>query len=77
MLDRITTGNRLLALRGNKTVREVSAAIGVSPGSWCMYESGKRTPRDEVKIRIAQYFGVEVSDIFFPKKLKHSKHRSN
>lgn len=56
---------RLIALRGKKTQREVSGAVGISVGAYAMYELGERTPRDEVKIRLAEYFGKTVQEIFF------------
>jgi len=30
-----------------------------------MYERDERTPRDEVKIRLAKFFGVSIQDLFF------------
>jgi putative transcriptional regulator len=30
-----------------------------------MYERGERIPRDQIKKRIAQYFGQSVEEIFF------------
>ena len=29
------------------------------------YESGARVPRDEIKVRIAKYYGVSVESLFF------------
>lgn len=31
-----------------------------------MYERGERVPRDDLKMRIAKYFGVSVQEIFLP-----------
>lgn len=73
MIDYKENGVRLMKLRGITPIREVAKAVGVSPGAYCMYESGKRNPRDEVKIRIANYFGVPVGDIFILEKFTHSK----
>jgi len=64
MIDYKENGVRLMKLRGDKTIKEVAEAINVSPGAYCMYESGKRNPRDEVKIRIGKYFGVPAAEIF-------------
>ena len=64
MLNTIENGKRLRKLRGNKPIKEVAEAVGVSAGAYCLYESGKRNPRDEVKIKIASYFGVKAADIF-------------
>lgn len=54
-------------LRGEKTQEAIAESVGVTKSSWAMYERGERVPRDEVKIRIANYFGVPVQDIFFTK----------
>ena len=54
-------------LRGEKTQEAIAESVGVTKSSWAMYERGERVPRDEVKIRIANYFGVPVHDIFFTK----------
>lgn len=55
----------LRSLRGKRTIREVSTAIGVSPSALSMYESGARTPRDEIKAVLAAYYGTTVGDLFF------------
>jgi putative transcriptional regulator len=30
-----------------------------------MYENGQRIPRDEIKMKISQYYGQSVQEIFF------------
>lgn len=55
----------LKILRADRTVEEIAREIGVTPASWEMYERGERVPRDEVKIRISEYFGLSVDTIFF------------
>ena len=65
MVDNKVIGQRLRALRGEKTVNEVANAVGVCNSSITMYEIGDRMPRDTVKVRIAQYFGRTVQEIFF------------
>lgn len=62
----VENGRRLAALRGNKKQAEVAAANKISVSALAMYESGQRNPRDEVKISLAEYYNVPVSDIFFP-----------
>lgn len=59
---------KLKALRGNKSVTMVAAAIGVSASALSMYEGGKRVPRDEVKIALSKYYGVSVGELFFDQK---------
>lgn len=63
-------GNELRKLRGDMSQSEVAASIGISKSAWAMYERGERSPRDEVKIKIANFFGKPVQDIFFP-DIKH------
>lgn len=60
-------GKRLVELRGIRTRTGVAKEIGVSYSSLCNYENGCRIPPDDVKIRIAAYYGVSVDEIFFAK----------
>lgn len=61
----MSAGEMLRQLRGEQTQVEVATAIGITKSSWAMYERGERVPRDEVKRRIAAYFGKTVQEIFF------------
>lgn len=67
MPDKTVVGMRLRAYRKAKGVsRDTAAAeIGISSSALGMYELGARTPRDEVKMEIASYYGHSVQDIFF------------
>lgn len=58
-------GKVLRALRGTKSQAEIAADLGLSKSAYAMYERGERTPRDEIKIRIAEYFDENLEDIFF------------
>lgn len=58
-------GEKLRELRGDKTQEEIAREVGVTKSSWAMYERNERVPRDEVKIRIANYFHKSVQEIFF------------
>ena len=60
-----TIGMILRDLRGDKTQEEIATALGITKSSWAMYERDERVPRDEVKIRIAKYFGKSVQEIFY------------
>ena len=64
-MDAHRIGKRLVALRGARRREEVAKAVGVSFSALCMYETGRRIARDEVKLRLAGYYGVPVEDIFF------------
>lgn len=56
---------KLRELRGNKSTKEIANAIGVSQAAISMYETGKRVPKDEIKKKLASYFGVTVDYLFF------------
>lgn len=56
---------KLISLRGDKTREEVANGIEVSCSALAMYERGERIPKDEIKIRIANYYGKRVEEIFF------------
>lgn len=55
----------LKKLRDDRSQSEISKAIGITKSSWAMYERGERVPRDEVKIKIANFFGMTVQEIFY------------
>ena len=56
---------RLRALRGDKSQQTVAKDLNISDSALSAYETGERVPRDEVKVRIAAYYGKSVQDIFF------------
>ena len=64
-LDNEKIAKRLLSLRGRKTREEVAKAVGVSVSAMSMYETGERIPRDEIKVRLAEYYGASVEAIFY------------
>lgn len=65
MLTNETVGKRLRALRGIRTKKQVAEAIGVSFSSYVKYERDERKVNDDVKIRIAKFYGKSVESIFF------------
>lgn len=58
-------GEELKTLRGDRPKEEVALACGVTVSAIAMYESGIRMPRDTVKIKLAEYYGKRVGDLFF------------
>lgn len=58
-------GQRLRDLRGDKTVEAVAMDIGVSRSAIGMYEAEERVPRDDIKIRLAEYYKTTVQELFF------------
>lgn len=65
MTDPVKIGQRLSNLRGNRTLKEVANAVGISVSALAMYETGKRVPRDEIKVMLARYFNTSVEAPFF------------
>lgn len=61
----MSTGAKLKELRGNKSQQEAAIGIGITKSALAMYERDERIPRDEVKVRIANYYGVSVLFLFF------------
>lgn len=66
IVDKKIVGERLKQLRDDKkeTLEQTAKAVGASISAISMYESGERTPRDEMKVALANHFGVPLS-IFF------------
>ena len=61
----MTTAQKLVAARGKRTREEVAKAVGISLSAISMYETGARVPRDEIKVKLADYFGASVQSLFF------------
>lgn len=67
-IDEKEMARKLIALRGNRTQNEVANALKISKSALSMYESGKRIPRDSVKMRISNYYKKSIPYIFFNQK---------
>lgn len=63
----MNTAEKLVACRekAGLTRTQVAAAVGVTDASVRGYEAGKRFPRDPVKQKLADLFGVSVQYLFF------------
>lgn len=64
-MSNITIGQRLISLRGNKSLTDVAGDLHISISALSMYENDKRVPRDEVKKQLAEYYNTSVESIFF------------
>lgn len=64
-MDSKKAGQTLINLRGEKPREDVAKDLGISLSALAMYERGERSPRDEIKIRIANYYHSTVQDIFY------------
>ena len=65
--DGTRIGNKLKALRSEKGIssEEFAKRVGISTSAVGMYENGYRIPRDQIKIRIAEFYGVTVESLFY------------
>lgn len=61
----MTVAERLVELRGSRSREQVAVAVNVSVSAISMYENGQRIPRDEIKVRLADYYGTTVQSLFF------------
>jgi transcriptional regulator with XRE-family HTH domain len=61
----MSTGMKLRALRGDKSMQTVADEVGITKSALAMYERDERTPRDEVKVKLANYYGQTVQSLFF------------
>lgn len=70
----MNNGDKLRELRVKRglTQEQIAEKLGITKSSWSMYERGERSPRDEVKVRIAYYFRTTVEELFF-KYDEHNK----
>lgn len=73
MINTIEVGKRLRILRGERTLQKVSDDTGLGVSALTMYELGKRMPRDEAKIALANYYGVSIADLFFADSFSTSR----
>ncbi len=66
-MDAVSIGKKLKKARTEKgeTLEYVSDCCNISKSALAMYETGKRTPRDSVKIALANHFNLTVEYLFF------------
>ena len=60
MIDVRKIGQRLTELRGLRSREEVARSLGVSTSALAMYELGYRMPKDDVKIKLAEFYDVSL-----------------
>ena len=56
---------RLRAARGNVPRKKICAEVGISVSALAMYETGKRIPKDEIKVALAKTYNTSVDALFF------------
>lgn len=75
-MDKKLIAKKLIELRADQSREEVSNANKISISALQMYENGQRIPKDEIKVRLANYYHVTVQALFFGDKphVKCSSH---
>ena len=56
---------RLKRARGNIPRETVAQAVGITVSAISMYENGQRIPRDEIKVKLADYYHTTVQALFY------------
>lgn len=56
---------KFLRERKGLTQTAVSKALKVNTSTYNAWETGQNIPRDEMKVRIAEFYGLSVGYIFF------------
>ena len=64
-LDRKKIARRLREARAGRYESDVCEACGIVRSALCQYETGRRIPMDEIKVRLAQYYGKTVQELFY------------
>lgn len=64
-MDKNKIAKKLIALRSEKSREEVANALEISVSALQMYENAQRIPKDEIKVKLAEYYGVTVQSLFF------------
>ncbi|PAD70853.1 transcriptional regulator [Bacillus sp. 7586-K] len=64
-MNKENIAQKLISLRGEKPREKVAIDLNISISALQMYENGQRIPKDEIKVRIADYYNTTVQDIFF------------
>lgn len=64
-MDKIKIADTLRNLRGDKRREEVAIACEVTSQAISMYETGARVPADDIKVKLANYYGKTVQEIFY------------
>ena len=52
-------------LRGDKSQKKVAEELEIPVSTYAMIELGNRFPRPELQLKLANYFGLTVDELFF------------
>lgn len=62
-IPRTKLGKMMQERRGEKTGREIAAAIGITPSAYYRMERGQGVPSLDLGARLAGWLGVEVEGV--------------
>lgn len=65
MLNQEIIGQRLTIMRGKEPRANVAKACGISISALGMYETGRRIPRDKIKVKLAEHYKTTVQQLFY------------
>ena len=71
-MNKMVMAQRLTEARGDKSRETVASAVKISVSALAMYETGQRVPRDEIKIALAEYYGLSIEFLFFTSQVHGS-----
>jgi len=64
-MDRKQIARNLVLARGEISRYKVCNDLGISYSTLAMYETGRRVPKDEHKMKIAAYYGKTIEELFY------------
>lgn len=64
-INKEVIAQKLKALRGDRSQKEVADACGITAMAISQYEQAERIPNDNIKIKLAAYYNSTVENIFF------------
>lgn len=64
-MEKRKVAENLVSLRNGKSREKIAEEIGISVSTLQMYENAKRVPKDSIKVKLANFYGVTVQSIFF------------
>lgn len=64
-MDRAKIAKRLVKCRGDRSQKEIAEAVGVTVMAISLYECGERVPRDEIKVKLANLYGMTIDELFY------------
>ena len=71
-MNKMVMAKRLTDARGDRSRETVASEVKISVSALAMYETGQRVPRDEIKVALAEYYGLSIEFLFFASQVHSS-----